>query len=419
MRQKIHNVAGRVTNWAVPLLALSIPISVALDNLLSLILLLLVLASFSFTDLLQITRTNPVVRAGLLLFAGLLFGSLYGNASLDVAFGTLGKYFDLVLLLVFVPLFRDENIRKQAMSAYMAAMLLTLLLSLLLGFGAIQGQEWMWSGGLDDRTAIFRSPITQSILMAFTVYVALLKFFDTHVIWKRFLLAAFVFLGCVNVLAYLGGRTGVVVLGILLVRAAWLGIRNSFAHKFNTPALQRGAMVVVALSLIGVAGLTYSFSPRFSARVDRAITEFHAWQPGRYEDTSVGKRLDYYYNTLIIIRDHPLTGVGTGGFPDAFAKQVVGTGIDPTDNPHNEYLMVAAQTGLFGLALLLYFLAVQWRYAAQLESPFARDAARGLVLTVAVSCLFNSSLLDHTEGLFFAFMSALLFANLKVERKHG
>jgi len=39
--------------------------------------------------------------------------------------------------------------------------------------------------------------------------------------------------------------------------------------------------------------------------------------------------------------------------------------------------------------------------------------ARGLVLMIAAGCLFNSLLLDHTEGLLYAWLTGLLFAGLK------
>jgi len=35
------------------------------------------------------------------------------------------------------------------------------------------------------------------------------------------------------------------------------------------------------------------------------------------------------------------------------------------------------------------------------------------VLTIAIGCLFNSLLLDHTEGLLFAWLTALLHAGLE------
>ena len=87
-------------------------------------------------------------------------------------------------------------------------------------------------------------------------------------------------------------------------------------------------------------------------------------------------------------------------------------------NPHNEYLLITVQIGVAGLGLLLYLFFTQWAYAAKLGDPFRQDAARGLVLTIAITSLFNAPLLDHTEGLFFAFMSALLFVNFKYGGKN-
>ena len=85
--------------------------------------------------------------------------------------------------------------------------------------------------------------------------------------------------------------------------------------------------------------------------------------------------------------------------------------MEETVNPHNEYLLIATQIGLVGLACLLYLFFLQWRLAAQF-APHYRDLARGLVLMMVIGCMFNSLLLDHTEGLWFAWASGLLFAGL-------
>jgi len=90
-----------------------------------------------------------------------------------------------------------------------------------------------------------------------------------------------------------------------------------------------------------------------------------------------------------------------------------------TNNPHNEYLMIAVQTGIIGLALLLYLFYTQWRYAPLLHTSFEQDAARGLVLAYLVNCSLNSALRDHADGLFFAFMTAVLFAGLKRETQRA
>jgi hypothetical protein len=61
---------------------------------------------------------------------------------------------------------------------------------------------------------------------------------------------------------------------------------------------------------------------------------------------------------------------------------------------------------------LIYLFYAEWRLAALL-APLYRDLARGLVLMMVIGCMFNSLLLDHTEGLWFAWASGLLFAGLK------
>jgi O-antigen ligase len=84
-----------------------------------------------------------------------------------------------------------------------------------------------------------------------------------------------------------------------------------------------------------------------------------------------------------------------------------------TQNPHSEYLMIAVQTGLIGVGLLLDLFWQQWRLAPRLTSPMECHLARGLVLTIAAGCLFNSLLLDHTEGLLFAWLTGVLYAGLQ------
>ncbi len=126
----------------------------------------------------------------------------------------------------------------------------------------------------------------------------------------------------------------------------------------------------------------------------------------------MSERLEFYHNTLALIRDHPILGVGTGGFVHAYADRVQGTAMQPTRNPHNQYLLTTAEVGVVGLALLLLLFAQQWRCAARLPDERSRTLARGLVLTIMVGSLFNSLLIDHVESLLFAWLSGLLFAAL-------
>jgi hypothetical protein len=83
-------------------------------------------------------------------------------------------------------------------------------------------------------------------------------------------------------------------------------------------------------------------------------------------------------------------------------------------NPHNEYLMQLIGGGVFSLLLFLIWLGVTFRQA--LRAPANVGAALGGVgLAFAVGCLFNSMLLDFTEGHFYTALLACLLA----ERRHA
>jgi O-antigen ligase len=124
-------------------------------------------------------------------------------------------------------------------------------------------------------------------------------------------------------------------------------------------------------------------------------------------------RLEAASNSLKIVRQYPLLGAGTGGFAAAYAKQVERTSMIPLGQPENQYLLTTVQLGAVGLAALIALFASQWHLAARLATRTDTDLARGLVLTMAVGCLFNSFLLDHTEALFYAWLSGLLYAGLR------
>lgn len=396
------------------LLGLSVPISVALDNLLLAILLLGVL--FNMRAVWQIATRHPVARAAWLLFLMLSAAMFYGATPLREAAGILAKYMDLAFIPLFMLMLPDEAIRRKAQYAFLAAMCLTLLLSYLVGLGLLPVQSWMNVFAVPGNPVIFHSHITQNNMMAFAVFLALLNLRDTGSRGTRAGWGLFALLGTINVLFMVQGRTGYVILLVLLGWLAWSTLARHARKLGRVWGWRQG--VAVLLASVTLAVLAYQVSPRLHDRANLVALEYQAWQPDHGKDSSTGQRLDFYYNTLQIIRQQPVFGVGTGGFPAAFAQQTQGKDVLQTRNPHNEYLMVTVQTGVIGLALLLYLFYTQWRCAPLLETPFRQDAARGLVLAYMVNSMFNSPLLDHADGLLFAFMTAALFANPKAG-KHG
>lgn len=401
------------TRISTVLLGFTVAVSVALDNLLMGIVLLGAL--FNARAVFQIAKQNPVARAAWLLFGVLLAAVFYGFVPLSVAAGALGKYIDLLFVPVFMLMLRSDVARRQAQYAFLGAMALTLLLSYLVGLQLLLPQHWMSFLAQPDRPVIFHSYITQNNMMALAAFLALLQCRDASALKHRFAWGIFAILATLNILFMVEGRTGYMVFLVLLGCFVWTTLARYMHQRGKAWGWKQGMSVVMVL--IGVVAATFTASSRLHDRVALVFAEYQAWQPNHEDqNSSAGLRLNYYYNTIQIIEKHPLTGVGTGGFERAFTDQIRGTNLTTVANPHNEYLLVTAQAGVVGLALLLYLFYTVWRCSPSLGTPFEQDAARGLVLAYMVNSAFNSALHDHADGLLFSFMLAVLFAGLKLGR---
>jgi O-antigen ligase len=394
--------------WFVILIGLSVPISVALDNVL--LAFVLLGALFSLGSISRIAVSHPVARAALLLFSVLLVAMFYGATPLTEAFSVLAKYVDLMFVPIFIFLLSDEVIRRRARYGFLAAMAITLVVSYLVGMKIIPVMFWMNEFTEPSNPVIFHSHITQNNMMAFAIFLALLEWREATTLRQRMVWAAFSILGTVNVLFMVQGRTGYLITLVLLGWFAWASLARQMRKRGKKWGWRQETLVV--LGLVIVAAAAYQTSSRLHERVAQVVSDYQAWTPDHGKFTSTGQRLDFYSNTLQIVRQHAGFGIGTGSFPAAYLQQIQGKDVTVTNNPHNEYLMITVQTGMFGLALLLYLFYTQWRTAPLLPTAFEQDAARGLVIAYVTNCSLNSALMDHADGLFFAFMSAALFAGL-------
>ncbi len=377
----------------------SIPISTALDNLLSALILLLWLASGEFAHKLRLIRSNPVALAALAFFALALLGLILSTGPIADGLLFVRKYSNLLLIPILVTIFIREQDRKLALSAFTAALVITLIASYGVALGVIPAGGLI-TGSTQDPT-VFKWRIPHSILMAF----ACLLFAErakTAPGRERWMWALAAMLAVANVMLMVKGRTGYVAAAGLTL----LWIASSLRWKGLV-----AAMVLVAVAF----GVIYQVSDSFHARVDQTASEATQWRPGVATETSVGIRLEFYRNTFEIVKRHPLIGVGTGGFFKAYEMQVQGTQMVPTHNPHNMYLLVLVQFGMLGLAALMCLFYMQWRCARRLPGKSYAVLAYALVVTIALCGLFNSILIDHTESMFLAWMSGVLYGGLAGE----
>jgi O-antigen ligase len=388
---KIKIWTVKPTAWALMALGFCIPLSSSGTSFMLALILLLWIIGGDYREKFRIMRRHPLAVASLVLFGlhvlGLLYGKPGGRMIFDVS--------RFLLLALLIPLFGDSRLRQHALLGFLSAVMLLLTLSYLSWLNLLPQIGFLI---INPGNAVIQDRITYGLFIALGAFFWAVEAFFLESGTKRVVLIILVVLAVFNLLGIVNSMTAYMVLAALI---GYFLIRQW---------RWKGAAVCLLAVVLLVAAVWSLPASALHQRIAGAVKEFQQWQPDQAEATSTGLRLEFYRYSLRIIRDHPLFGAGIGGFAEAYAKQVKDPKMVLSDNPHNEYLMVTTQLGLIGLAVLLYLFYTQWRLAPRLPTPRETILARGVVLAFMVGCLFNSFLTDYDEGVFFIWISALLFS---------
>ena len=173
-------------------------------------------------------------------------------------------------------------------------------------------------------------------------------------------------------------------------------------------------VVAVVGALLVVVG-AYLLVPPFYERVDRAAVEIRDAVAERRVDTNQGKRLAGMVVALDIVREHPILGTGIGGNMPEFRRLLA------TDHPdleeavgwfphlHNQYLQVATELGVAGLAsLAAIFVAL---FAGRYLDPAMRSAAVALGCAYLLGFLGDPYLHKQLPLVLFALAAGIVSAN--------
>ena len=391
-----NDPALKIAVFAIVLIGFSLPISTALDNiLLGIVLIAFPLSARCRGKLGSITR-NPAASALAGFFALLALGILYGDAPISDRLKYLVKYSDLLLVVLMVPLFADGRVARRALLAFGAAMVLTLVLSLLLAGGLLPAANWL--RGFPANAVVFRLQITHNFLMAIAAFLFATVAIREPVPWMRRALYCLALAAYFDVFFLVVGRTGQVALVVMTAYFFW--------RHFGWRGFLAG-LLLIATTLTAA----WQLSPAFSDRVVLTAAEYQHSKTEQLAEksNSVGQRIEWYRNTVRMVMERPLLGYGTGGFPKVYADFITDPGASKPAHPHNQYLMTAAENGLIGLAAFIAVLIWLWRRTKRISELLQRDMARGFLIAFSIGCVFNSLLLDHVEGLLFAWMLALTF----------
>jgi O-antigen ligase len=407
------------------LLGLSLPLSVTYSEILAGLAVLALMAerrppAVGWREL----RDNPVAVASIILFAVLGVATLYSTVPLGTAFRDWIRYRELLYLPIYMFLCRDDRARRAGLYGFGTALLAIMTFALVPLVPGSNDYVYRHVTGAYPADRAFASHVTEGMLVSFGAYLFALEAIrrPDH---RR---AALLLLACalLYMLLHNASRTGYLVLvALALTLVAQLAPRRFRLASLALVAVAAAGFLVLSpnlrLRMIAMGQEVVGGQEAVGGRAAPAGASAGADSQSADVTGAAGsarQHLQYLLLSTQAFLRHPWLGTGVGSFEQSYAALAVEHGLPTTTNPHNEYLMVAVQAGMVGLAALLGFFATLWRAAGRLPLWRGRQG-QALTIAFALGCLFNSLLLDHIDGHSFAFLVSLFFGTAALRQSQG
>lgn len=378
---------SRVADGLAVAVAVSLPWSTSATGILTVLWLLAMLPTLRREEFGRTFWLSAVVFP-VTLVALALVGILWSEAPVAERFGGFQVFLRLLVIPLLFVEFRRADRGMGVIAGFFASCTAVLVLSWVLKL--VPSLPWRLGPGFGVPVKDYVVQSGEFLLCAFGLAHAALNLWQE----RRYALAAalialaLVFLA--NIAFVATGRTSLVVFAVLLV-------------VFG--AQRRGWRGVVGVLVIGavLAAAAWTFSPYLRSRVLSLIDEVQRYETQQAE-TSSGYRLEFWKKSLGFIATAPVFGHGTGSTEEMFRRASAGaTGMSAvvTSNPHNQYLLIAIELGLVGVALLI----AMWSAHGLLFRAASMPAWLGLGIVVqnVVASLFNAQLFYFTPGWTYVF----------------
>jgi len=338
-------------------------------------------------------KQNPAAVSACALMLLYVLGLTYTSASAHAAFSFGAKYHKLLFIPMIASSLHSEKIRNLALKVFLATSLFILALSYLKWFGApIKDYHF-----IDQGYVIFKGRIAHSIFMSFAMYMMLNLYLKSNG-YTKYIWATLSVLAAFNILYLINGRTGQITMFILIAWFTWeaWGIKSL---KYWTSVILLGLGIHFAIPDFPHSRLTDT---------DQEIAQG--------SKSSAGQRIEMYKNTLTLIQQHPIFGGGTGSLEVEYKPlaEKLHSELVRVPNPHNQYLLTLQELGIVGLVFLIGMWLTHWTVSYKLLNEEYGFVLRGLVITIMVGSLFNSLILDASEGQFYCILAGILISALKI-----
>ena len=370
------------------LLILAIVISMtrafALVSLLELALCLLFVCNSKLRSVFTGALSDIRVSLTMLFWVWVFVATLWGDASLAERFEEWWSWRKLILVPMVFGLFATDSSKRCLLWALVGICTLFMIGSWGGYFGVIELDR--------EPSKLLENHATQGILFGASA-LFLCGLLIQGVSIKTFLgksVAILLIIGFVsNIMLILTGRSGY---SFLLVTSTVF-----FFLVLKLPALHR---LGAAAALFITISAGFFFSETANERVRAAIHNIeHAFDASSI-NTSLGMRTVMWVNTVYVIDNHFPFGTGSGSFKNAYAEVVKsesGWRSQVSDDPHQQYLHIAAEQGIPGLIIFLGALGA-WLFTVRLSSNVYHYLGIAILMGTAVNGFANGHFGTFVEG---------------------
>ena len=401
-----------VVRYLLLLALFSVSFSTALTNIFVVLSYIGFVAALCTSAHLRGVQRAPPALLALALLALYIIGSSWSIAPHDDIRTALQKYSRLLVLPIAIALsWRDPALPMRALRWFLAGAGVLALSCYLVSIGKMPHSSlgW-WRVSTDARDAyVFKNHITIGILLGFAANACFLSASYCATMRTRVIAIAAGIAFAVPIVFLSQGRTGYVALLIGALTVFLLRTRI-------TPLRTLGGVAAIALLSAGI----YMASPNVKSRTNDLVTEIRTEHPR----TPNGVRLSFMRVGLREFTAHPLIGLGTGSFAQAYAPTALADWPAGSDmaharhQPHSEFVLVAVQLGLLGT--LVYFAMLASLGSAALgRRGIEADSLALLLVIYVVTSMFNSLLWDTTEAHWFLLLAGCLYVGARRRRAAG
>lgn len=376
-----------------------LPLTVFGANLVIFVIVVLWFLSGNFKfKIIQIFESRVLVSS-ILFFILHLVGLLWTE---DIKWGLhiVHKMWYFFLLFPILYCITKKEYVKFYISAFLIAILLTEIISYLVWFEIISPFK---NARLINPTP-FMSHISFNPILAFAIYLVGNKLFLMSKLSRvEYFMYGFFLIAMSFTMFITGGRAGQVMYFFVI---AFLILQFFKNQKLK-------ALFLISLLLPSLFFTAYVSSDQFSLRTNQAYNSIQNYSENK--GTAVGQRISFSLNSLEIIKENLLFGVGTGDFVKEYSKvHYVNTpNIPPTTNPHNMYLLVTVQLGLLGLISFLSIFYYQLKFSLKAAHSSRRNIGLVLPIFFLILMFSDSYLLGHFTSLLFIFFSSFVYKDFE------